>query len=647
LKRGEKEYVAKGQVQGKGAESKHVTAVDRTVPVLKAQKSREIAEIIALMRSLDQMNVIEVSEATPIDQDSFNELMASNAPVILRQYAAGWDCVKNWSELEYLRGAALIESKNLPHRKYRQFAAKSQENGRLHLTDGQSKAKAVSVTEFLKHTGSPKNDDSLYLLGIHSVGSRAPFSYCPVQTHADDNGSTPPFSRDIPSSIPLLEWYADLLADKQKSQTPIKYDHQQFFLASGYAYTDLHYDSYDNFYVAVSGIRRWTLACPNASRWLIDSSSGKLKSGSSVVPHQRNFPEGSPAQIFPFAVVDLMPGDILFVPNCWWHLVESIPGDEGFSCAFNFFFSRNPDEVFGEFQAGLSATDSIVNELQTECRSKNAKDPAIIEAATELPEYLLYAPGNLEQGLWSQLLSLAPAHDIIDELQCLHKLHEMNSVARWDRPYYGTIASEKDAGISDVYLKLLDVLSDRSGRSLLVESVHDDSTSCSVELKSYSAGEPGTVVGAFQRPCEVARDLNIIERDRPKCPIVNTDPANSPRCHKLANISEPPAIITNNDDISAFQRSRKIATIEGKKLKRATIQKPTRGRGRRIKQTSPNVGRPRKPGSPPKINNEGIPSKRELKLMKKAVYRELVREKRKNIKLMNDQSRHTLTSTPP
>ena len=79
----------------------------------------------------------------------------------------------------------------------------------------------------------------------------------------------PPLSRDVPSHVTLLEWYAELLAKKQKAQTPIQYDHQQFFLASGYAYTDLHYDSYVNFYVAVSGIRRWTLACPNAAAFFL------------------------------------------------------------------------------------------------------------------------------------------------------------------------------------------------------------------------------------------------------------------------------------------------------------------------------------------------------------------------------------------
>ena len=228
---------------------------DETIPTLKAQTSREIAEIIALMRSVHGMKVIEVTEGTPVDPDTFKELMAMKVPVVFRQYAAEWRCVKHWSDVEYLRGAAVTEAAEFPHRKYRQFVARSNENGRLHLTDGKSKAKAVSIEEFLDHTDSTSDQDSLYLLGIHAVGNHAPLSYCPVQMHSDDNEVAPPLSKDVPSEVPILQWYAKLLAEKQKSKSPIQYDHQQFFLASGYAYTDLHYDSYDNFYVAVSGTR--------------------------------------------------------------------------------------------------------------------------------------------------------------------------------------------------------------------------------------------------------------------------------------------------------------------------------------------------------------------------------------------------------
>jgi len=398
--------------------------------ILRAQTSREIAEIIALLRATKEMTVLEIDTSiTRISESEFNSLVAKKCPIIFRNYATDWKCVRNWSKDGYLKRSATEEAETCPHRKYRQFTAQSAENGRLHLTDGKAKAKSVSIAEFLNHTETKDEFDGLYLLGIHSVANHS-LAYCPVQRHADDKDAVAPLSRDVPSQIDFLEWYAQLLAEQQATENPIKYDHQQFFLAKGYAFTDLHYDSYDNFYVAVSGTRRWTLACPNASRWLIDSAAGKLKSGSVCIPHQDSFPPGSPAQIYPFAYVDLQPGDMLYVPACWWHLVESKPGVDGFSSAFNFFFSKPPDEVFGDFQKRLAETDSQVNQLQSECREKIADAFRVGEEhdRESLSGKLATAPKGLRQAIWDQLVKLDKVHSIRDELETLHRKFETNSI---------------------------------------------------------------------------------------------------------------------------------------------------------------------------------------------------------------------------
>ena len=423
--------------RSKSATSRKLTKKDSAaidMNILRAQTSREIAEIIALVRAAKEMTVIEIDTATnPVSESDLRSLVSKKCPIIFRDYAADWKCVRNWSKEGYLKRAAKEEAETCPHRKYRQFTAQSAENGRLHLTDGKAKAKSVSIAEFLDHTDTKEEFDGLYMLGIHSVANHG-LAYCPVQRHADDKDAIAPLSRDVPSEINFLEWYAQLLAEEQGTENPVKYDHQQFFLAKGYAFTDLHYDSYDNFYVAVSGTRRWTLACPNASRWLIDSAAGKLKSGSVCVPHQDSFPQGSPAQIYPFAYVDLQPGDMLYVPACWWHLVESKPGDDGFSSAFNFFFSKPPDEVFGDFQKRLADTDSQVNALQSECRERIADAFRIAEAVGEreaVTGKLLTAPKGLRQALWDQLVKLDKVHEIRQELEILHKKFENNSIEKW------------------------------------------------------------------------------------------------------------------------------------------------------------------------------------------------------------------------
>jgi mannose-6-phosphate isomerase-like protein (cupin superfamily) len=373
------------------------------------------------------MRVIEVAAKTGLTESDFGKLVSLKVPIVFRKYASEWDCVMNWSKPGYLAKAASEESETCPHRKYRQFTAQSAEKGRLHLTDGKSKAKAVSIAEFLNHSS---DSDGLYLLGIHAVSSgQSALSYCPVQRHADDKEAITPLSKDVPSRINFLDWYAQILATNGGS--PISYDHQQFFLAKGYAFTDLHYDSYDNFYVAVSGTRRWTLGCPNASRWLIDSAGGKLKSGSACIPHQQVFPSGSPAQIYPFGVVDLSPGDVLFVPACWWHLVESVPGKDGFSCAFNFFFSKSPDVVFGDFQAQLKQADEIVSKLQGECRAKIAdacRFGGVLEKDGRENRVPKIAPNRISQPVWDQLIKLSKVHDLDDELCALHEKFESYSL---------------------------------------------------------------------------------------------------------------------------------------------------------------------------------------------------------------------------
>jgi hypothetical protein len=405
-------------------------ALERSGLRLKIQNSRDAAEILAILETSVSMKVLEVSADTVVDEKAFRALVQQRVPIVFRGYAADWTCVKNWSKEGYLKRSAEEEEKTLPHRKYRRFIAQLKEKGRLHLTDGKSKSKAVTMNEFLTSTEADTSDNGLYMLGIHAVAGNSNVSYCPVQTHEDDLDSSPPLARDVPRTVELVEWYAKVLAEEQGQETQVRYDHQQFFLAKGYAFTDLHYDSYDNFYVAVTGRRRWTLACPHASRWLISATGGKLRSGSPLIPHLNDYPTGSPAQIYPFSYVDLGPGDVLFVPDCWWHLVESVPGESGFSCAFNYFFSKPPDRVFDNFQATLASTDAIVNGMQSVCRlnlaaTKSSKD------AEAIPSSINNAPGQVDQGIWDQLLQLAVTHNVTEKATRLHAQHMRNSVERW------------------------------------------------------------------------------------------------------------------------------------------------------------------------------------------------------------------------
>ena len=271
------------------------------------------------------------ADCEKLDENTFRGLIKQRKPIIFKGYGSSFDCCRKWKCMEYIRACALFEGDTLPHRQYLGFCGTG-----LGLTSGSSKKNKMSLYEFLE-------GNSNYLLGIHGDGS-----FCPVQPSSRDPvNCLPPLSRDLPREIQLLRWFEEYFG------RPV--DHQQFFAAKTYAYTEMHYDSYHNFYFACSGSRKWTMAPPGASQWL-QSKSGTFSNKSQVVPHLQKF-EGCPLmQNFPFITAELQSGDVLYVPSFWWHLVESVPDLNGMSIAFNFMFSEPVDSAFAYF----STTNNII-----------------------------------------------------------------------------------------------------------------------------------------------------------------------------------------------------------------------------------------------------------------------------------------------
>ena len=412
----------------------------------RATTSKDFSEILSLIdMAIHSATVLEVMDPHGMTEQELREVTREGRrPVVFRGYARDWQCVKQWSKPGILESLAEEELRDFPHRKYRTFFP--EDEGRLHLTDGKSKAKFLSLQGFLdtaKVESSPglQNSENIrptlsrhdsatcrarsssrprtpgnfsaYLLGIHDWrGGNSTF--CPVQRHPEDpEARLPPLARYVPP-FPLVDHYAKSFG--------APYDHQQFFLTRGYAYTDLHYDSYDNFYVAVSGKRKWTLAPPALSRWLVESSGGALKSGSQAIPHKMIFGEHPTASLFPFANVELFPGDVLYVPATWWHLVESVPGPDGFSCAFNYFFSRDADLVIGEVEELFKKWDGRVSQRQAECRAVLAG----FSRYDERTAGLLKKPKGLSDEKFSvirKVLTVCGKEDWIDKF-----------VALWDAP---------------------------------------------------------------------------------------------------------------------------------------------------------------------------------------------------------------------
>ena len=378
------------------------------IPDLKLATSKDYAEILSLIDiCVKARKVLEIPEDTNISEEDFLKIIGKECKqaVVFRGLASKWDCVKKWGRIDNIKTAAESEEETLPHRKYRTFIADDSLEGRLHLTDGKSKPRMLSLKQFISSAV-----EGSYLLGIHEA--RGNSTYCPVMAHPDDKEIQPPLAADVPEKVDIVEWFT--------KQFGSSYDHQQFFLTKGYAFTDLHYDSYDNFYVAVAGTRRWTIAPPELARYLVESSGGALKSGSQAVPHKKLWGSHPAVQLFPFPTIELNPGDMLFLPACFWHLVESVPGASGFSCAFNYFFSKDANEVIGQVGKNVKTVEEAVSENQSFCRKQLAKT-----SKSQVCD--LSKPSLLNQSQWDSVkstLAVCDRPDLLEPFRNLFTSHD-------------------------------------------------------------------------------------------------------------------------------------------------------------------------------------------------------------------------------
>jgi len=305
---------------------------------LRAEATTRVMRDIGLERS-------QLATGLPgLSESDFNRLMGLGKPVIFRAYACQYDCVTKWDSVEYLLRLSEIEERDLPHRKYQVF--EGDESGRLGLTSGTSQRVKMSLKHFLA------SDRMDYLLGIHERGS-----FCPVQRHArDPERASPPLQQDIPGSIELLTWFGRYFGYASEIGGQI-WDHQQFFASKEYCYTDFHYDSYFNFYFCCVGTRKWTLAPPEASS-LFQVHAGTYSNRSNIVPHLSDYASNPEAERFSYLEVELSPGDVLFVPPFWWHLVQSVPSQcSGLSIAFNYVFSAREDRIYDDFENAMRGAE--------------------------------------------------------------------------------------------------------------------------------------------------------------------------------------------------------------------------------------------------------------------------------------------------
>jgi hypothetical protein len=199
--------------------------------------------------------------------------------VIFSAAASSWPCVKTWS-LDYLR------------------AGYGEQDLLLVGAPGLSSRKEKAGFEFV-----PLRE----LVGsIREKGER----YLRFSPLLHDN---PALARDLDPS-----WFEQWRAERTFAHT------YYMFLGGEGQRTLLHNDQPCNFYVQVSGEKKWTLFSPRDSSLLYPVAGSTAYVRSEV---NLSSPDSSAHPLFAQAQryeAHLRPGDILWVPPFWWHEVENL-----------------------------------------------------------------------------------------------------------------------------------------------------------------------------------------------------------------------------------------------------------------------------------------------------------------------------------
>jgi hypothetical protein len=88
---------------------------------------------------------------------------------------------------------------------------------------------------------------------------------------------------------------------------------------------------------------------------------------------------------FPFLNIDLEPGDVLYVPSFWWHLVQSLPAEDGLTMAYNYLFTRQSDAVYRDFKSATSRAEAIQRQMEGCIRgSKHSRVSTFAHPNTEV-----------------------------------------------------------------------------------------------------------------------------------------------------------------------------------------------------------------------------------------------------------------------
>ena len=134
---------------------------------------------------------------------------------------------------------------------------------------------------------------------------------------------------------------------------PRCFQNPSIWMAPPKHHTSNHHDASDNFIVHLLGIKRWTLFPPVDSKFMYRQciQKGLCKArikhpDTPATEEAKNIVENLANKV----LVDIKPGDVLYLPNGWFHHVEAV---DGTTTLIANFWTRLDYQANGALQRGL------------------------------------------------------------------------------------------------------------------------------------------------------------------------------------------------------------------------------------------------------------------------------------------------------
>lgn len=266
-----------------------------------------------------------ITKVTKITKEEFKENYYSiNQPVIIKDFNQ-WEAFDKWRDLNFWRN-------NFGYR------VVPIEIGRLKITGEKNwKETTMNFREFI---------DGFIAPSLHQCSSN---EWVPVQQ--EDTGKIAYLAQhslfdqigELENDISVPEYceVSSPLANHQINEGN-RFSHVKMntWFGTHQTVTSLHYDSYDNFLTQVFGYKYVRLYSPSQSKYLYPAhpaESGEITSQNNISsvdllqPDATLFPEFSNAT---FVDCIIAPNEMLYIPNRWWHFVQSLSP----SFSLNFWF---------------------------------------------------------------------------------------------------------------------------------------------------------------------------------------------------------------------------------------------------------------------------------------------------------------------